>query len=221
MNSSSDLAGGVTLTPLVTPELRTGEWTRFGSERVLGDAVTEQALSALAETTRAAARAQGYSVGWAEGQRHARDQAAAEAVRLEELRLATEAARQAEHAAAVSALAAAAAELRAATAEVCARIESQASELAWELTRTLVGHELAAGRVDVVRRVLDLLPEEPVVTVRLHPEDLAGAEELTEHGVALRADHGLRRGDALVEAAEAVLDLRLDTALERVREALL
>ena len=43
------------LTPLATPELRTGVWTRFGGTSVLGDAITEETLSALAESTRNAA----------------------------------------------------------------------------------------------------------------------------------------------------------------------
>jgi len=218
MNSSSEAA--VALTPLKTPELRTGEWTRFGSDRVLGDAVTERALSALAETTRAAARAQGYSVGWAEGQRAARQQAAIDAADADDLRQRAEDAREAEHAAALAALAAAADDLRTATARTCATIEDQASELAWQLTRELLGHELSTTGVDVVRRVLNLLPDEPVVAVRLHPDDIARASELAMQGVPLLADHSLRPGDALVEASDHVLDLRLDAALERVRQAL-
>ena len=214
MNSSSETA----VSPLATPDFRTGEWTRFGSDRVLGDAVTEHALSTLAETTRAAARSQGYSVGWAEGQREARERAAAEAAQTHRAHVAAEEARAAEHAAALGALATAAAELRAATAQACARIEDQATELAWELTRELVGHELSSGTVDVVRRVLSLLPDEPAVTVRLHPDDLAEAAGLD---VPVLADGSLSRGDALVEAADHVLDLRLDLALERVRAALL
>ena len=205
------------LAPLETPELRTGQWTRFGSERVLGDAVTEHALSALAETTRAAARSQGYSVGWAEGQRHARELAAGEATEAEELRLRAERVRADEHAAALDALATAAAELRAATAQVCASVEDQASELAWALTNELVGHQLSTNGVDAVRRVLKLLPDEPVVLVRLHPDVAAGAGDL---GVPVLADSSLGRGDALVEASDHVLDLRLEGALARVREAL-
>ncbi|RNL80238.1 FliH/SctL family protein [Nocardioides marmorisolisilvae] len=216
MNSSSE----ATVTPLVTPELRTGEWTRFGSERVLGDAVTELALSTLAESTRAAARSQGYSIGWAEGQRQARQQAAREAAAAEDARRAAEDRRAAEHAGALAALAAAAADLHAATARTCAAIEEQASDLAWELTRELLGHELSIDGVDVVRRVLNLLPDAPVVAVRLHPDDIAGAAALAEQGVPLLADSSLGRGDALIESADHVLDLRLDLALERVREAL-
>ena len=63
--------------PAEPPDLRTGVWTRLGDDRVLGDAVTEAVLGALAERTRDAAQAQGYAVGWAEGQRGRRCAAAA------------------------------------------------------------------------------------------------------------------------------------------------
>lgn len=215
MNSSSEFAA------LATPELRTGEWTRFGADSVLGDAVTEHTMSTLAESTRAVARSQGYSVGWAEGQRHAREQSLTAAVEHEQFRLAAEADRAVEHATAVTALEKAAAELRIAAAQICAAIEDRASELAWEITRELVGHELrSAEDLDVIRRVLNLLPDHPVAAVRLHPEDVPGSTELAAHGVSVIADPSLDRGDALVEAADHVLDLRLDGALQRIREVL-
>ncbi|MET3960930.1 flagellar assembly protein FliH [Marmoricola sp. OAE513] len=218
MNSSSEAA----VVPL--PELRTGEWTRLGSGAVLGDAITEATLTSLAESTRLAASAQGYSVGWAEGQRAARSAAADEAALTREAHDRAEARRSAEHAAAVAALEDAAAQLRAAVTEVCARVEDQASELAWELTRELVGHELAGPGIDVVRRVLALDPTAPITRVRLHPDDLVAAGDaataLRDSGAVVVGDPSLQRGDALVEADEHVLDLRLDQALERVREVL-
>ena len=73
MSSSSSTA----FTPLETPELRSGTWTRFGDRAVLGDAVTETALAALADSSRAVARSQGYAVGWAQGRREAAAEAAA------------------------------------------------------------------------------------------------------------------------------------------------
>lgn len=223
--SSSPEAAAATVAPLLalaTPELRSGEWTRFGAGNVLGDRVTEGTLAALAESTRTAASSQGYVVGWAEGQRAAREAVRLEAEAAEGARLHAESVRAAEHAAAISALDAAATLLNHAVAEVCDRIESRASELAWELTRELVGHEVtSADGVDVVRRVLALLPTEPVARVRLHPQDAAGADALTTDGIVVVADSTLQRGDALVEAEDHVLDLRLDTALARVREALL
>ena len=90
--------------PLSTPQLRTGAWTRFGGERTLGDPVTEDVLSALAETTRTAARAQGYATGWAEGRREAATEAAAHRAELEAATREAEARRQAEHEQALAAL---------------------------------------------------------------------------------------------------------------------
>lgn len=206
---------------LPLPELRTGDWTRFGSAAVLGDAVTEQTLSTLAESTRVAAGSQGYAVGWAEGQRAARAAAQLEADAVRAAHDQAEARRAAEHAAAVAALADATRQLHQALAETCSTIESQASGLAWALTEELVGHQLAGPGPDVVARVLALAPTEPVVRVRLHPADLgAAAERLTEAGLVVLADASLERGDALVETDDHVLDLRLEPALQRVREAL-
>ena len=59
------------VTPLSTPDLSAGAWTRLGRPGVRGDAVTEETLSTLADRTRAAAHAQGYAVGWAQGMREA------------------------------------------------------------------------------------------------------------------------------------------------------
>lgn len=211
----------VPVTPLAMPELRTGTWTRFGSDAVLGDAVTEATLGALAESTRAAARSQGYSIGWTEGQRAARELARAEAAQAAERERHAEERRVVEHRAALEALTTAAQRLTALAAEVCAEIEDQASTLAWELVTELVGRELtSAAGPDVVRRVLRLLPTEPLAAVRLHPADAAGAEELLAAGVKVLADPSLERGDALVEAEDHVLDLRIGTALARVREVL-
>ena len=227
MSSSSD--SGVrpaTITPLATPELRTGVWTRFGDNKVLGDAVTEETLSTLAESTRTAARSQGYAVGWSEGQRTAREQARLEAEAAAVARREAEEVRDREHRAAVDALQLAASRLHEAVAGLSTVVEEHASGLAWELTRELVGHELrSATGPDVVRRALQLAPTEPVARVHLHPDqhaDLTVADlaELTDRGVRVVADHALAWGDALVEADDHVIDLRVHTALDRVREVL-
>jgi flagellar assembly protein FliH len=203
------------------PELRTGDWTRLGNEAVLGDAVTEDTLFALAESARTAARSQGYSVGWAEGQRAAREAARAEAAEAEQRRLAAETRRAQEHADAVAALAVAATHLHESVAATCARVEEQAATLAWEVVTALVGRELvSADGVDVVQRVLALMPAEPIAAVRVHPDDVATAYALTDAGVRVLPDPSLARGDVLAEADDHVLDLRVSTALDRVREAL-
>jgi flagellar assembly protein FliH len=214
------------LAPLATPELRTGEWTRFGSSKVLGDAVTEETLSTLAESTRAAARSQGYSVGWTEGQRAAREAARIEAEAAEAARAAADEERRSEHAAAVAALELAAARLHDAVARLSTTIEEQATGLAWELTRELVGHELrSVTGPDVVRRALELTPTEPVARLHLHPDHLADLTpadlaDLADRGVHAVADPTLAWGDALAECDDHVVDLRVSTAMERIREVL-
>jgi len=207
MSSSPDLR------PLATPELRAGTWTRFGSEAVLGDAATEQTLGSLAESTRTAARSQGYAVGWAEGQRAARDAAATEAHAVAEARRIQDERREAEHRAAIDALELAAARLHDSVGRVCARLEDQASALACELTATILGE--ARDDVDAIRRALALAPEGELVTIRVHPGATAAVD-----GVRVLADPSLEPGDALVEYDEHVLDLRIDTAMARVREVL-
>ena len=207
------------------PDLRSGVWTRLGHSSVLGDDVTEQALGRLAERARTAARAQGYAVGWAEGRKEAQaraeENAAAAAVRAAE----RDAEREAEHRRAVATLQAAAAELRGAVAEACERVAAQATDLAFELTRELVGHELSVDEdpgAGVVRRVLAALPATHVATVRLHPAvtESAAARTLAEQGVTLTADPALAPDDAIVEIDEAAIDLRVESALDRLRQAL-
>ncbi|MFC6288139.1 FliH/SctL family protein [Nocardioides sp. GCM10027113] len=207
-------------TGLPMPDLRTGRWTRLGADAVLGDDVTEQLLDGLAESTRSAARAQGYAVGWAEGRREAEAAAQQLTVDVAARAEAEERRREAEHQEALAALAAAATALRERTAEVCAAVDEQAATLALELTTELVGRAAADAAEHAVRRVVGLLPDHPVARVRLHPDVAATAADLREQGVTVVADPSLGRGDALVEADTHVVDLRLDTALDRLREVL-
>lgn len=228
MSSSSDvvLRNDDSLGELRTaarPDLRTGVWTRLGDPSVLGDAVTEAALGSLAEATRTAARAQGYAVGWAQGRQEALVQAEADArVAVEESLLAEER-REAEHREALTALQRAAGELRGVIGAVCERIGQEATDLAFEVTRALVGHELdvvADPGADVVRRVVSALPGD-AVQVRLHPSVASSATAaLAEHGVRVISDPALLPSDALVETEDSVLDLRVGAALDRLREVL-
>lgn len=193
------------------PDLGSGRWQRWS--------VTDQAPDTEPGTDRAAARAQGYAVGWAEGRRDAEAGIRAEQQREAERQSAAEATRRTEHAAALRALREAAERLGAALTEVCGRVDEQAGRLALELTRELVGRAPADGE-HVLDRVRGLLPDHPVVRVRLHPEVAAGAGDLREHGVAVVADLTLAPGDALVEADDHVLDLRTSDALARLAEVL-
>lgn len=201
------------------PELRTGAWTRFGDSATQGDEVTEQLLDRLAESTRSAARAQGYAVGWAQGRGEAEVAARAEADEAARRDAALAQQRAVEHEAAVTALRAAAARLDDELVAVCRSVDEQAARLALELTRELVGHA-PADADHVVARVVGLLPDHPIVRVRLHPEVATNAGRLREHGITVVADPELGRGDAVVEADDHVVDLRVEQALARLAEVL-
>ncbi len=230
MNSSTDTAvvrgaAAAGASTLVAPELRSGTWTRLGDRSVLGDAVTEQTLSSLAETAQAAARAQGYAIGWAEGRREAAavargvaDRAVAQA-REQELHRTTE------HRRAVEALLQAALLLHDSVETACTSVEDRAVRLAMELTEHLVGHELAVAAdpgADVIARVLALMPRDPVTLLHLCPAEVptAAVPELAALGVEVVADSSLPPGDALLVADDHVVDLRVSTALARLREVL-
>lgn len=214
--------GATRVTPAHNRELPSGSWTRLGTQAIRGDAVTEGVLADLAEQAKYAGRAQGYANGWAEGRRAAEDQARAEAAAFVASRELADRLRQDEHDQAVAALRQAAAQLHLAATQICAAVESQATDLALRLLAELLGRELAVAAdpgADAVRRALQLLPDEPVITVRLHPADLAGAAgQVCPQGARIIPDANLTRGDAVVETDRGVLDARLSTAVERVAE---
>lgn len=224
-SSSSEFRPVATSTAIGTSELRTGEWTRLGGSSVLGDAVTEKTLSQLAEKTRLSAQAQGYAIGWAEGRRQAALEAESEAVAIGQQREAEDRRRAEEHQREVAALRAAATELRNATAHVCNTVETHATHVAITLVEAILGRELSqAGDPvgDAVRRALTLMPGEPLTRIRLNPDDARSPRlaELLEEQTVVVPDASLHRGDAVVEADDHVIDARIGTALERVREVL-
>lgn len=207
------------------PDLRQGRWTRLGDERVLGDEATEAVLGRLAERTRAAAQAQGYAVGWAEGHQAALRRAAEEAAVLAAEAERRERAREQEHQAVLATLQRSAASLSAAATEVSDRIAQQASELAFSTICTLLGHELAATAEPgpaVIARALAVLPNDPTTRVRLHPfvAGSAATADLLPEGVDVIADATLDLPDVIVETDTAAIDLRISQALARLQEVL-
>ncbi|MGZ4451906.1 MAG: FliH/SctL family protein [Nocardioides sp.] len=208
---------------LATPDLKQGTADRRGDSMLLATELADSLLGQVAEQARAAARAQGYSVGWAEGRRAAAAEAAQVAQDIAELNAETEAHRAQEHEAAVAGLVKAANEVRSLLQSLATRIEGQASGLAWELTAALMDREVAvAESSDVVRRVLKVLPDAGLATVRLHPSVVTdhAVAQLREAGVTLVADPSLSRVDALVETDGSIADLRISEATERVRQVL-
>ncbi|MFD1251141.1 hypothetical protein ACFQ3F_25345 [Nocardioides ginsengisoli] len=216
MSSSSDASA------LRLPELRIGAWTRYGGTTVLGDGITESLLGGIAEEAREAARAQGYSVGWAEGRRAAAEEAAVEQAARATRDAEVEARRDAEHRAALAALGEAAERVRELLDDLAHAVEAQATDLAWSLTTTLLGLQVdRMGPQDVVTRVLQVLPPAPIGTVRLHPAVAASdaARDLVDRGLEVVADAALDSADAVVEGSDgSVVDLRIAEAMARVRE---
>lgn len=206
-------------------DLRSGTWTRLGADGVLGDAVTEATLASLAETTRDAARAQGYAAGWAQGRRAF----LAEAAATEAHRLARQ---QADHArdlaerhGATVALGAAVTACQAQVDQIAAELASHSVSLALRIAEAVLGREVATAAdpgADALRRALTSVPPLVPVTVRMHPADRALLEPGVLEGrpVTFVDDPALRRGDAVVETDSSVVDATLDAALERVREVL-
>ncbi len=205
-------------------ELREGGWTRLAGGSVLGDRVTEHALSGLAAQAESAARAKGYATGWAEGRRAAEERAAVERAEVATHIAAEEQRREEEHRAAVAALVRATVQLEEALAAATERVESQATTVALQLTEALLGHELAVAEapgVDAVRRALALMPGEPVVKIRVTPAEANHPELARLAGAAVVVpDPTLHRGEALVETDTRVVDVRASQALARVREVL-
>jgi flagellar assembly protein FliH len=221
MTSSTDGSG---FTKLPTPELRSGDLTRYVGSGVLGDSVTELALATLTDEARSAAQSQGYAVGWAEGRREAAAEAAREAAERDQQLAAAEQHWTVRQQAAVQALTEAARALTDATAQVSSLVDAKAIELARELTETIVGHELRVAlesgetAADLAARVLAEAPADAPYVVRVHPDVAAAVTGLV--GVRAVPDASLHPADAVVEVDDQVVDLRVSTALARIRAVL-
>lgn len=225
MTSSSEararvIHGPGPVTLLVTPDLGTGRPVL--SARPATDDHTADTYAAAADEARRSARAQGWAVGWADGLRAGREEAAREAVvrardadaereQLEQ-RL-----RDAERA-----LRVAAGRLDERAAEVAATADVAAAQVAVAVTEAVLGRAASEQLPqDVLVRALASVDRGESATVRVAASiaslvDDAGLPD----GVVLRADPALAPADAVVELAQGVVDLRVGTALARVREAL-
>lgn len=214
--------GAMTVAPAPQLEISTGTWTQTAYGTISSDAASDAVLSGLADQAKAAGSALGYAQGWAEGRRAAEDRARQEEAASSQRLVAEEAHRRQGHQSAVRALETAAERLHQATAHVCAGLEQQVTALAFRLVEEILGRELALASspgTDAVRRALALVPEDPVVTLRMHPDDICDETlELCPAGTRVVADTSLSRGDAIAELESGVIDARVSTATARVRE---
>ncbi len=101
------------------------------------------------------------------------------------------------------------------------------TELAFELTRTLLGHELSASAtpgMSAVSRALKLASPGQELTVRLHPQEVIAADLLQplvpDCRLAILADTRIERGGCIVESGPCRIDAQIQPALERVRSVL-
>jgi flagellar assembly protein FliH len=109
-------------------------------------------------------------------------------------------------------------------------VEQDAVELAFELTRALVGRELELAEApvrDALRRALSLAPEGEPLTIRICPGDLGTVRDLVNlagadvsSSCSIVADAGVEPGGCVVDAGPCRIDAQLGPALERVRVVL-
>jgi flagellar assembly protein FliH len=197
----------------------------------LADPTLERAFDEVANEVRAAARAEGYAIGWAAGVRDATEAVNATAATAE-------AVRQSAADAQVRAVRGALQGLAQATQSLEHRAVTPANELrdavlqaAVELTETLLGRELALATepgMDALRRSLDLLPVGRPVTVRLHPADSSAVRDALAampagelgRDVIVVADPSIEPGGCIADCDATRVDAQLSTALDRVRQVL-
>lgn len=208
-----------------TADLRHGAWTRLGSGGALGDAVTEAILGGIAERSHQAARAQGYATGWAEGRRVALARAEQDAEAVRRTAEADRVRRDAEHRDALAALDAAVAQLEQRTAAAVEALAGHTVEVALELTRAILGREVATATdpgADALRRAMALVPPHVDVTVRLNPadRDTLNPEAVEGSTVTVVGDPTVQRGDAVAETDDTFVDATIAAAFERVQEVL-
>lgn len=207
------------------PRVRGDQWTRLGDGNLRGDEVTEGTFTAVAHTVHEAARAQGYAVGWSTGRRDAlaavQAEAAAEAAVVAEQARIDATRREAEHALAVARLADAADAFAEGLGQAVEYVEQRVAALALAIVTEVLGRDAAVADVELtVRRALQLMPEDGPMTVRVHPQVRAVADELAERkGVTVVADLTLDRTDVVVDLDDRVIDARVGTALAHLKEA--
>jgi flagellar assembly protein FliH len=219
-------AGTGTVTSVTTPDLRSGRWTRHVGATLsgagLGDDVTEGTLAVAADEARRVARAQGWSTGWAEGVQAGREAADRDAERRAELARQEQAVLRAELAGSAQALVDAARALERGLSTLEQQTTTTALDLAFAVTAAVLG-ETAASQLpqEVLRRALAEVRRGETAVVRLAPT-VCDAVDVTDlpGTVTVRADVALGLGDAVVDLPDSVVDLRVDTALDRVREVL-
>jgi flagellar assembly protein FliH len=183
----------------------------------------------LAERIREESRAAGYAIGWAQGMREAKAALAAEVAAARAQIVRERVANHNDQQSVLQALSAAAAQVEQAAVPTATELEetilTAALAIAESVLHSEVSHDGAAAVA--VRRALQLVPAGEGVTVRLNPGDHAVVVEQSGNPVVLDgrtvdflADAALAPGDAVAVAGATLVDARISTSLDRIREAL-
>lgn len=172
-----------------------------------------------------AAKARGYSAGYAEGARRAEFELSEHRARLDAERATEREHMQQQTARAAEAVKAMLAAVDARLTPVVASVQSSLAAAAFELAEAVVGVELAddeRSARSVVRRVTDSVEVAAVTTVRVNPDELALVAELVgeDQPLLLVGDATLGRSDAIAELPDGYLDATIASALDRARRAL-
>lgn len=238
MNSSSSapartaiLRGSVAteLTPArIDADLRT---TPYGTEGFADARLVDPRLAKAFEDAVAAARAQareeGFARGYAEGAEAARRESTA--LLDHELALVRERdeARNDAVSRAIAVLSQASQELAARQVIALQDIEEFLLGAAFDLATTLLGRELEIADApvrDAVRRALAVLPADLVVTVVVHPVDVAVLGDLDAvaggRSVRIVSDPGIEPGSCVADAGATHVEASLAAALDRVRQVI-
>lgn len=128
-------------------------------------------------------------------------------------------------------LAAVGQELQAFRADWMKDMQKQIFVLAMAVAREVIQQQVETDPSivhDLVCRVLDEVPSESRIKVRLHPDDLAAVRRFCPQdddkkiceAVAWVADDTLERADCVVDTSERVVDARLETVLVTLHERL-
>jgi flagellar assembly protein FliH len=141
-----------------------------------------------------------------------------------EMQVAAEKARLAQESA-FTALDAAVAQARSVLVTEGSRLEHAAVELAFNIAQAVLGRELKLATspgLEAIRRALAESPDSDGAVVRLNPADaqaLSGNDQVPR-GVTIVPDPSVGAGGCVLEVGAALVDARLETALERVRRVL-
>jgi flagellar assembly protein FliH len=190
-------------------------------------AIPEQLLT----QSRSDATAVGYANGWSQGLREVHVLHAGEAAQSER-RIAAATARHTEALqAATFAIHEAADELERTTVPAFDELSSVILAAAVEIAEALLGCELRDPKIAgdaALSRVLNLVPANDTVTVRLNPEDcevLSGTGAFTNTGaderrIILVPDTSLESGESVATSGAMTIDARLSKAIVRLKEHL-